>query len=140
ARAAPPRFALYSDSAELSSIRGTLLGGNAATKPCNQRSALPTTPQPRGQPCKSMSSSQVQPGAAANKQPRGTAKMCSKEAHLGAAAISHTAQLPRWRMTHEQQPSAARSSGQQTAKGNSQDVQQGGSSRSRRHKSYGAAT
>ncbi|KAJ9529749.1 hypothetical protein QJQ45_014523, partial [Haematococcus lacustris] len=40
----------------------------------------------------------------------------------------------------EQQPSAARSSGQQTAKGNSQDVQQGGSCRSRRHKSYGAAT
>ncbi|KAJ9527166.1 hypothetical protein QJQ45_025401, partial [Haematococcus lacustris] len=42
--------------------------------------------------------------------------------------------------TLEQQPSAARSSGQQTAEGNSQDVQQGGSSRSRRHKSYGAAT
>ncbi|KAJ9518502.1 hypothetical protein QJQ45_018585, partial [Haematococcus lacustris] len=76
-RAAPPRFALYSDSAELSSIRGTLLGGNASVR----------------------SSSQVQPGAAANKQPRGTAKMCSKEAHVGAAAISHAVQLPRWRMT-----------------------------------------
>ncbi|KAJ9515095.1 hypothetical protein QJQ45_028887 [Haematococcus lacustris] len=45
------------------------------------------------------SSSQVQPGAAANKQPRGTAKMCSKEAHVGAAAISHAVQLPRWHMT-----------------------------------------
>ncbi|KAL6745715.1 hypothetical protein V8C86DRAFT_3035354, partial [Haematococcus lacustris] len=46
----------------------------------------------------------LQPGAAAKcsqeQQPTNrTAKMCSKEAHLGAAAISHTAQLPRWRMT-----------------------------------------
>ncbi|KAJ9528712.1 hypothetical protein QJQ45_020613, partial [Haematococcus lacustris] len=81
----------------------------------SQRSALPTTPQPRGQPCKFdcyvvlrrcspcilavRSSSQVQPGAAANKQPRGAAKMCSKEAHVGAAAISHAVQLPRWHMT-----------------------------------------
>ncbi|KAJ9527049.1 hypothetical protein QJQ45_025242, partial [Haematococcus lacustris] len=46
-----------------------------------------------------MSSSQVQPGAAANKQPRGTAKMYSKEAQSVAASISHMAQLPRWRMT-----------------------------------------
>ncbi|KAJ9519410.1 hypothetical protein QJQ45_023018, partial [Haematococcus lacustris] len=50
-------------------------------------------------PTPQMSSSQVQPGAAANKQPRGAAKMCSKEAHVGAAAISHAVQLPRWHMT-----------------------------------------
>ncbi|KAJ9513150.1 hypothetical protein QJQ45_029366 [Haematococcus lacustris] len=111
-----------SRTAELPSIRGTLLGGHLAM----QRSALPTTPQPRGQPCrcltplsltslkpgagaKSNSNNQheetgEEPGAAAKcsqeQQPTNrTAKMCSKEAHLGAAAISHTAQLPRWRMT-----------------------------------------
>ncbi|KAJ9514856.1 hypothetical protein QJQ45_028604, partial [Haematococcus lacustris] len=89
------------------------------------RSALPTTPQPRGQPCKCLtplSLTSLKPGAGAKSNSNSQHEETGEE------------------VDQEQQPSAARSSGQQTAKGNSQDVQQGGSCRSRRHKSCGAAT